>query len=291
MKKINLLTWLLCVIFLGCNEIDLRPIGLRFTWFKNTPVWPLAKAVRDEDTALIRFLVQQKHMDVNYQEKSKWGSTLLHLAVGNELVASTAALLENGARTDIWDSLGNRPINAALMNNLTISWHSKKLQILELLLKHGADPNGYKWYKYGDSSRYKIAWVPLQCGVENLDFARILLEYGARMDLKYYDKVNDFDSIPVYPAWESVALNTAVTERNGIYVMKYLIMDLHLPVPDTISFYGDNSRPIKDCKPYRLLELLNKTNFKDEEKQKAKEEILQYLKRIGFPKRGALPFL
>lgn len=54
-----------------------------FRLFQETPVWKLAKAVQDQKLSKIKRLVKEEKLDVDFQE-SKYGNTLLMLAVKNE---------------------------------------------------------------------------------------------------------------------------------------------------------------------------------------------------------------
>jgi hypothetical protein len=61
--------------------------GYQFELFKNTPNWELALAVKNEVTIGIRRLLKEGNFNINLQEP-KFGVTLLHLAIGNDKLAS-----------------------------------------------------------------------------------------------------------------------------------------------------------------------------------------------------------
>ena len=269
------------LFYTSCNLVDTTPVGYRFNLMKDTPVWELAKAVRDEDTDRIRELIQDKHLDVNYQErKSPVATTLLHLAVGNDKLLSVEALLNNGARQNIRDSGGSYPINYIVEMFFP---HKHRLEILKLLLDHGADPNAVAAaYKHGDTIPFQIS-KPLYEAVKDLECSKLLLKYGANMN----ERVGDNETY-IYGAWTHLFFQWDDLEwDNNVFVAKYLIVDKQMPFPDTL-FVDKN--PSGKLFSLTSMELINKSKFKNQDKQKAKEEILAYLKAEGYTKNGAFRF-
>ncbi|MFY7936930.1 MAG: hypothetical protein ACOVOQ_06120 [Flavobacterium sp.] len=80
MKKLLLLFFI--SNFCSCNFEQEIP-GFRFDNFENTPIWDLAKAVRDGDIDEIKNQVLNKKVNIDYQE-SYFGMTLLSLAIVNK---------------------------------------------------------------------------------------------------------------------------------------------------------------------------------------------------------------
>ena len=76
LKNVVIVSCLIASIFSSCDIDWEESPGYRFGLFKDTPLWELAKAVKHEDTAAIRELIQEKHFDVNYQLRPHWGETL-----------------------------------------------------------------------------------------------------------------------------------------------------------------------------------------------------------------------
>jgi len=258
--------------------------GLPFNLMKETPVWSIAKAVRDEDTAEIRVLIQEKHLDVNYKEmNSAFGVTLLHLAVYHSKLLSVKALLENGARQDIRDSSGNYPITCIV--DMTTKYENR-VEILKLLLQHGADPNSQvKGYRRKESIPFLVG-VPLMQASHSLECTKLLIKYGADVYCKIKAR-NFLDSCHNYPVWDAIFLLTNVTDHDNIFVAKYLVVDNHLAIPNPLYYRGYNTE--YDIRPVSAIDLLNKATFTDSAKQKAKEEILAYLQKEGFPEHGSIP--
>ena len=271
-------------IFSSCDlDMESEGPGYRFGLFKDTPLWELAKAVRDEDTVEIRRLIQEKHQDVNYRLSPHWGTTLLLLAVGNGKLLSTIALLNNGARLDIADNSGNYPIHYIVDIGYP---HRHRFEILELLLKHGADPNAPVIVHFkGDTTSY-IRKVPLSDATSDLECTKLLLKYGGNMNLRFYSA---YGTQYTYDVWKS-ALPSAYPslKDENVYVLKYLVIDKKMPVPDTLFLYWDKQKMLAR----RFIDILNESESGNAipEQQKAKEEILAYLKEEGYPEHGALRF-
>ena len=278
-RKILTVCFVLWFCYTSCNLVDETPVGYRIELMKDTPVWELAKAVKEEDTDRIRELIQEKHLDVNYQErKSPVATTLLHLAVGNDKLLSVEALLNNGARQNIRDSGGNYPINDIVQ---MIVPHKHRLEILKLLLDHGADPNAVAAaYRHGNTIPYQIS-MPLFEAVKDLECTKLLLKYGA--DMNYHTLG---DSLIDYPVWTHLFFQWDDLEwDNNVLVAKYLIVDKQMPFPDTLFIDRDPSGKLFSV---TSMQLINKSNFAKPDRQKAKEEILAYLKAEGYPAKGAL---
>ena len=265
------------MVLASCLDFTPEIIGYRFELLKDTPVWELAKAVKSEDTNEIKRLIQEKHLDVNYQEhKSEWGVTLLDLAVGNGKVKSVKALLENGARID------NSQLNQLCDITINIK---HRTEILKLLLQHGANPNkvqvGY-YYLKGDSIPKAIR-TPLNGAFDDLACTKLLLDYGADMNYQV-NKPNDEFQIK-YINWVGLLeLQDDPDYTDRIFVAKYLIVDKQMPIPDPLR-YGTCDTGL--C-PVSALYYLNSVKYFFPGKRKARDEILAYLKKEGFPYHGVV---
>ena len=227
----------------------------------------------------IRELVQEKHLDVNYQEKkSRFAVTLLHLAVGNDKLLSVKALLNNGARQNIRDSLGEYPIHWVV--NI-YKGYAHRLEILKLLLDHGADPNAEAVaYEHGVIIQRRRS---LYDAVSDLECTKLLLKYGADMN----DRIGG-DTLYAYGAWCPLFSQwDDLDYNNNVLVAKYLIVDKQMPFPDTLFVDRD---PTGKLFSVTSMQLINKSKFTKPDRQKAREEILAYLKAEGYPKHGALRF-
>lgn len=265
MKKLAFLISLIIFTFQSCtNTLQLGP-GYEFELFKNTPNWELAKAVKSENEDAINSILNDKNININLQEPT-FGNTILMLAVGNEKLTSARILLEYGANQNITDIYGNAPIHEAT-HVIFLKKHAPEM--LELLLKYGADPNMVSMVINGQDSGYLS--LPLMGAIENLDCTKLLLKYGANLYFKRNDE---------YPVWENL-LSFGSRKSDNIFVAKYLIVDKKMKIPDPISY------TIPSHLPRNALTFLNNFDVFDiPERAKAKAEILNYLKEIDFPQNG-----
>jgi ankyrin repeat protein len=247
-------------VTIACSQ-NLGP-GYRFDLFKNTSNWDLAKAVAEEDEKETRTLINEKKLDVNLQEPI-YKQTLLQLAVGNDKLISTRVLLEEGANVNIPDSEHGTPINEATR---FIELKKNTYAIIELLIKYGANVNDIFVKQKGiDTVTFN---VPLMGASGNLACAKLLLEHGADPYVKFHN---------YFPVWFAMLTNAF---NEGIFTAKYMIMDKKMPVPKTISYSAGNRRPLD------IFYFLSKENFKgDMKKEKAKQDIIEYLRKINFPQK------
>ena len=260
LMKIHIFVWTITnlIVFSSCsqNSSMLAP-GYRWDLFKNTPNWDLAKAVAKQDTGEIFKIIRKGKVDLNLQE-SKFQRTLLMLAVGNDKVMSTTALLKMGADVKLRDLRDDQAIHEAVAH-LDLKRHS--LDILKLLVAYGANVNSV-------SSRGTNI-VPLAGAVEQFSCAKFLLDNKAS---PYFKRES------TYPVWFNLMVMDLPFDEN-IFVAKYMIVDKKLPIPSPI-FYTSGDR-----KPVDILTLLIKYDVNsDPKKQKTKETIIEYLHQINFPK-------
>jgi len=245
-----------------------RGVGYQFELFQNTTCWKLAKAVDKEDLKEIKRILENKNININLQEP-KYHTTILHLAISNDRLNSTRILLERNANFNLLD-IDKRSAMDMAVNDIKSKKNSYK--IIELLIKHGADINIVRSHSNNnDTLGYSI---PLMDAVNDLDCAKLLLDHGANP----YFKTGD-----TYPVWFFMLLRGDINDN--IYVAKYMIVDTKMLIPNPISYTVDK-------KPLNILDLLSDLDLsKDTKKQMAKEEIIIYLKNIGFPDNGVYSML
>lgn len=223
------------IIISGCSQ-DYGP-GYQFDLFKSTKNWELAKAVEKENALQIeRIIKEDNSVNVNLQEPL-YGNTLLHLTIGNDKLLSTKMLLQNGADLNTADSFGLYPLHEAAS---LIGSRKNSVEIIKLLLDHGANPNKIAFVNKPNSGEY----LPLMTAVQNLECTKLLLEHGA--DLYYKDSSG-------YPLWSSIFLLDG-NNSESIYVAKYLIIDKNMTVPNPVFYTVPNHLP-RDV--YFLLEKFN----------------------------------
>ena len=253
---------------MACSQNQKLGPGYQFDLFKKTANWDLAQAVDREDTIAIKQLIIKNKLNVDLQEP-EFGRTLLLLAVGNDKLISTKILLEVGANLKIADLQKYKPIHEA---SKFISLKKNTLQILELLIKHEADVNDTLVQRKGNDTSY--FYVPLMGVCENLICTKLLLEHGANP----YIKQGSAYFGDTYIVWNEILVNDL---DENIYVAKYMIVDKKMSIPEFIVYN------IPKKKPADIFYFLDRENFKgDEKKEKARQEILDYLKQINFPKNG-----
>lgn len=258
MKFILIAMTFLCYLNSGCSQ-DFGP-GYSFELFRNTPNWDLAKAVKNENEKEIRKLIKERRLNIDLQE-SKFGNTLLLLAIGNDKLIATKVLLEEGANVNVTDSEMNKPIHEAT-HFLTLKSHS--FEILKLLIQYGANVND-TLIKIDGKDTIKF-YVPLMGAKESFKCAKLLLDNGANP----YVKVGG-----TYFIWRFI---DGGKRDESIFFTKYLIVDKKMLIPNPIDFSMPYNVPLD------IFYFLNKENMNyDLKKEKAKNEIISYLKKINFP--------
>ncbi|MGH2647224.1 MAG: hypothetical protein ACRDE8_06635, partial [Ginsengibacter sp.] len=156
----------------------------------------------------------------------------------------------------------NKPIHQATK---FIALKTNSFQIIKLLIKYGANVNDTSLkIKNGDTVGF---YVPLMGASKNLKCGKLLLDNGAN---PYVANANTF------LVWRF--FDGGKHDENILFA-KYLIVDKKMPIPNPISYrLSDNS-------PVSVFDFLKKENFGgDARKEKARNEILQYLHEINFPK-------
>lgn len=258
MKKALVIN-LFWIFIIGCKA-QLGP-GYRFELFDSTANSVLAKAVAQEDTNEIQKIVNKGDINVDFKEP-KFGRTLLLLAIGNNKIYSTRALLNAGANIGIRDNDNNAPINEASKLFLYQDY-SNAYNMLDLLIKHGADVNSEK-RSITDSSNYE---VPLSNTTNDFRCSKLLLDNGADPNFKK-------DS--TYFVWMRLLFTL---DEESIFIIHYIIVKKKMPLPKGVILYGSNGQN------FSLYGLINKKEFpNDPKKAKLRQEILDYLDRIGYPK-------
>ena len=189
MKKLISISFLVCLTSCFNQEtlVDKSELmGNDYRLFQNTPAWSLAKAVEAGDIKKIKEEVLQKKVSVDYQE-SRFGQTLLMLAIFNNEYDSVKILLELGANPNLHDTFkGETPIIVAADND--------DPKYLKLLLDYKGNPNSIENVFSGPKKRIAsernsaltTAIVPSIMGKKNLEKVKLLVEAGA--DINYTKK-------------------------------------------------------------------------------------------------------
>lgn len=189
MKKLIFISLLFCLT--SCyNQETLadksKMMGNDYRLYQSTPAWALAKAVEVGDIEKIKEEVLQKKVSVDHQE-SRFGKTLLMLAIFNSEYDSVKSLLELGANPNQHDTFkGETPVIVAAGN--------ADPKYLKLVLAYKGDPNSIenvfsgpkKRINSGRNSALTKAVLPSVMGKKNLENVKLLVEAGA--DINYTKK-------------------------------------------------------------------------------------------------------
>lgn len=164
--------YLVLLLFLGSclpeGSYYMYNVGL----YKNTPVWQLAKAVKEEDIDAIKRICKEDTSLLNFREP-KFEATLLYWAVYNEKDLSAKVLLELGADPNAQTFDGETPMMRAAARETS--------EMLQLMLAHGGWANDTRPNCNG---RYD---TPLKAAAQHsLENTKILVEAGA--DVNYTKK-------------------------------------------------------------------------------------------------------
>lgn len=261
MRTLNI--FFLLLFFASCKNQETKFekaqfLGNNYRLFEKTPVWELAKAVEDEDTTKIGEILNNKKIDINFQEP-KFGGTLLSLSIMNSQYQSAKTLLELGANPNVADSYRGETavINAASNDDP---------QYLELVLKYKGNPNAVENAPFKEDDQ--VRQTALLAAINLLDpnsliKVKLLVEAGA--DINYCKK-----SLGVIT---KLPLAEAITARK-MDVALYLLQngaDFNLSLYKTI-----------DEKDVFILEALRKCiiDLKSEQ-YKSKLEVIKFLKEKG----------
>jgi uncharacterized protein len=162
--------------------------------FASTPDLRLVQAVRNQDAASVRVLLEH-HADVNAQQGD--GTTALHWAVYHDDLAMADVLIRAGARPDTPNDLGSTPLhlacnnrsvamldrllaakanpNAKLLNGETVLMtcsRGGRAGAVKALLVHGADPKATE----PEHNQTALMWAAAN---NHPDVAALLIEFGA----------------------------------------------------------------------------------------------------------------
>lgn len=239
-------------------------LGNDYRLFQDTPAWNLAKAVEDENTELIKKIIKEGKVDVNYQEP-RFGQPLIMLAVINEQYASCKVLLELGANPNLHDKNdgSNAMIEAAQIDNSNVD----KMKFMGLLLKFKGDPNSVEvgTRRVGNTTRNSvlIAAVNADESYSSLPIVKLLVKAGANINYE-----NEFGQ---------TALNEAILLE--IYDVALFLLQNGADYNQVII---DRSQFSKDGKKVYLVEILREFTPKiGSEKHLKKRAIIQFLKQKG----------
>ncbi len=267
------------LIFSSChfNGISGEKSGYRINnikIYKDTPVWELALAVKNQNIDVIEKKAKDNPDLLNYQEP-KYGATLLLWAVGMEKYNSTEALLKCGADPNIASKQyktfsEETPLSLAAGFSWVDNDAKKDPKYVKLLLKYGADPNWcFVGSEYGIEPGTSILMESIGCGIEK---TKALVEAGA--DINHKTKSGETAAVKALRAgWNSTLA--------GIEYAHYLIVEKKAKISE--PYYRRKSSGNEDLndKFFPVNTLRRWVYDLDSEEHKIKMEIVDEFARQG----------
>lgn len=258
------------IISFSCNY---EKPPFRFSNFDKSPAENTAKAIKKNDREAIREEILNKQVNIDFQDE-KYEVSLLVLALVNNKKEAFNELLSLGANPNIDNSYCVSPLISAIRYNRNCD-----LYFVERLLDNCADITPMLFNKCNNFTHDPITETILhyndenkiKCGLQILKLLTTKLNYTDLLFL--YNNPEDYH--------ENIVYNCLNTNKN-LSVLKYLIVDLKYKVPENIYIDGT---VLLNYQGYKSLEEILKSrefsfNESNRFRQKAKEEILNYLEKI-----------
>jgi ankyrin repeat protein len=254
--RLYLLLFICLFFFKGCVSQNYKGPGNDFDLFEGTKNESLAKAINREDTLLANDILNDKSINIDLQE-SKFGNSLLMLAIVHDKLTSVQFLLNKGANLNLIDSSNEQAIHIASEGVR----EQNTCTIIELLISHGANINTAYHGKGIDSNYY---YVPLMGAVNNIQCAKLLLKNGANIYYKHKD---------TYCVWLEILSNL---NKEKVSFLRYLLIEQKMNIPENITHKLNGT-------PLTAIELLNNPEFdSNSEFRKIRDELLSSIQINGF---------
>lgn len=256
--------------------------GFEFDNFKNTPLWELAKAVKDNDADLIKELMKSNKLYIDFKEPINQ-QTLLTLAIVNEKKEAFMILLNMGANPNmlLGTNKNSTPLTESILNQKDCD-----LFYIENLLKNGANPNLEIIPE--DKENYFFYNYPLFAAItkhdknsnECINTVKLLVEYNADINCCHPRPLNE-------DVCEGV-IEACLTIRS-MENLRYFVIEKKIKIPKIVYIIGEIDKATQ--KEYSLTEILNTNDYKFEDfedelgkhtfkrEREIKKEILEYLKK------------
>jgi hypothetical protein len=178
----NILYVIILLASSSCSVDKSRLSGNNYRLFEDTPVWTLAKAVRDEDTSAIRKIVINEKVNIDFQEP-RFGKTLLMLGISNHHFNSCKILLQLGADPNKPDRYNG---SSAMINAATIIEDGENIRFIKLILSYKGNPNYIEIgpRQEGNTTRKTPLIASLKDSSSSLLKVKVLVEAGADINYK-----------------------------------------------------------------------------------------------------------
>lgn len=255
-----------------------------FDNFENTPLWELAKAVKDNDAELVEKLIKSNKFDIDYKEPI-YQQTLLSLAIVNQKREAFIELLKAKANLNIL--LGNNEDSNPLIEAI-LHQENCDLFYIKSLLKNGANPNLEIISK--DKEHYFPNGYPLivairqndKNGEECLNIIRLLVEFEA--DINYCNPISTNEGFCEGVIEKCIQLRSMEN-------LRYFVIERKIKISKKVYIRGGIDKSTQ--REFSLTEILNTEDYLFEDiedengrvdqskKRKIRNEILDYLKKTG----------
>jgi hypothetical protein len=251
---------LLCIATTTCSCFTVQSNylpGFDFENFQSTPVYNLAKASEREDTLSMIAYIQKSPSNIDYPDPH-FGQTLLALTLMNNKSIASNELLKLGANPNARCVRDNSSPFLDVCNYPYLI--SDAPRTILVLINYGADVNSMR---IGIKGKFpsKTA-LQFLCESGTVDCVKLLINHDA--------------SLTIYPksGYGSILFDALSNPR--LDVLKYLLIDKNLPVPDYLVIRQQGT---KYEKKVTLAEILEERPPSTEPHDEAiKKEILTFLK-------------
>jgi len=268
----NCIILLLSFFLFSCDEPELP--GYKYSLYEDTPVYELALAIKDDDSSWVNSILKDTTIDVNYQE-TKFGKSLLEVAIVNQKKKAFLSLLENGANPnlrglDVGHSIISTPFITSCMSGGAKPFFCNTYYMEQLLI-YGADPNSYEIRITPDGLSHQINALLIaiskksEVGDDCIEPIRLLIKSGADID--------ECTDIEGYGA----ITKSLILDR--LKIAKYLIVNQKATILDTV-YIRRKGTPEEHALSISDL-LLEEDYINEPGKRRSKLEILNYLDSIG----------
>ncbi len=263
-KRFSTLSFFLLLFLFTACEDTLKHVN--FEQFENTKAEKLADAVRNEDIEEIERIVKIDKVPVDFQEP-EIGNTVLMVAVIAQKRNSIKKLLEMGANPNLTDKKWSQSAFQFACERFLDG--KCDIELIDLLIKYGADVNLPKTYKHKNGIFYQTPlMLSVHCNVFIPD------------DRLFYHLIKKGADIDKYEVDESYCIVVSVAECDRLDLLKYLLLVKKAKIPafaDILNKGGKNEQKIS------LIDYLKSKKYdKWSENYKLKKEILQFLKQKGY---------
>ncbi len=144
--------------------------GFTYDEKQNSKTSPLHAAVEHGQQNILELLLDSKKFDINLKKGEK-ELTPLHIAVSLGSILAVEILLDNNPNLEAEDTLGAPPLLSILENQEKLN----KVQILELLIKAGADIN---------SKSLGYSFLHCAVAIQDVDLVKQILKYDPDLEVR-----------------------------------------------------------------------------------------------------------